>query len=105
MASDRPLILPVSGNSNETKTFDDVATLVIVGSNGSGKSRLGIWIEENPPAGRHVHRIAAQRALTFQDDVMQHPIQLAENMLLFGNDTDINNKRMYRWGKNLLTTF
>ena len=98
MPSDRPLNLPLSDNSNEIQTYGDVASLVIVGANGSGKSRLGIWIEETQQAERHVHRISAQRALTFEDDVEQRPIQMAENLLLFGDEKKINNKRGHRWG-------
>ena len=78
--------------------MDDVATVVLVGANGSGKSRLGVWIEENKLKNRHVHRISAQRALKFADAITQKPIGAAENMLFWGNETHVTNKRSWRWG-------
>ena len=98
MPIDRPITLPTSGDSKQSLTFDDVSSLVIVGANGSGKSRLGAWIEEHPVGRRHVHRISAQRALTFHDNITQRPIEIAQKLLLFGNETHTNNRLAYRWG-------
>ncbi len=97
MLNSRPIILPMSGDTNLKTTYDDVPSLVIVGANGSGKSRLGAWIEEHQGTGRYVHRISAQRALTFQDNVIQRPIESAQKLLLYGNETETRNKRGFRW--------
>jgi len=59
-----------------------------------------VFIEERQSSGRHVHRISAQRALNFADNVTQRPIEAAERLLLWGHDTQINNKNAYRWGSN-----
>ena len=38
-------------------------SLILIGANGSGKSRLGAWIEQNDM--EKVHRVGAQRSLNF----------------------------------------
>jgi ABC-type lipoprotein export system ATPase subunit len=55
--------------------------VVIVGANGSGKSRLGAWLEiqdrrggGDPPSA---HRISAQRALEMPDQARRHPFEVA----------------------------
>lgn len=81
--------------------------LVIVGANGSGKSRLGIWIEENNHTSRIVHRISAQKALTFPEYTSVRNPEEAEKELLYGRSDQhagIGNKRASRWG-NEPTTF
>ena len=40
-------------------------SLIIIGANGSGKSKLGAWIEQQDM--EKVHRIGAQRSLNFGD--------------------------------------
>jgi hypothetical protein len=43
-------------------------SIVVVGANGSGKSRLGTWLEFKGPQKERVHRIAAQRSLVFPEN-------------------------------------
>jgi len=40
---------------------------VIIGANGSGKTRFGVWIEFSSRARDLVHRIAAQKSLSIPD--------------------------------------
>jgi len=42
-------------------------TTIFVGANGSGKTRLASWLEEN--AGGDAHRVSAHRALTLNPSV------------------------------------
>ena len=42
-------------------------SIVVVGANGAGKSRLGSWLEFKGPQKERVHRIAAQRSLVFPE--------------------------------------
>jgi len=83
----------------------DVQSLVILGPNGSGKSKLGYWIEYNH--GIDVHRIAAQRALTFRPDIQPLSSERARVQLLYGNadhakaKTDVRKK--FRWGETPTT--
>lgn len=41
--------------------------LIIIGANGSGKSKLGAWIERQD--FKSIHRIGAQRSLTFNENI------------------------------------
>lgn len=58
--------MPKSNTQDETVSLRFSGALVCVGANGSGKSRLGAWIEENGGT-QIVSRISAQRVLTVQD--------------------------------------
>jgi energy-coupling factor transporter ATP-binding protein EcfA2 len=48
-------------------TFNAGQTTILVGANGSGKSRLAAWLENN--LGMDAHRIGAHRVLTLNPDV------------------------------------
>ena len=41
--------------------------VIIIGANGSGKSKLGAWIEQQ--SMQDVHRIGAQRKLNFSENI------------------------------------
>lgn len=57
------LPFPTSGQPSKTK-IETVGPIVVVGANGSGKSRLGAWIEETlNSTDRPVLRISAQKSL------------------------------------------
>lgn len=40
------IILPNRTGTNERETLETDNNIVFIGSNGSGKSRLGVWIEQ-----------------------------------------------------------
>jgi hypothetical protein len=63
------------------------APVVIIGANGSGKSRFGYWLEENQADPKLTHRISAQKLLTFAPSIIGTPI----------NDAEIE----WRWGHML----
>lgn len=63
--SNKSIIIPV--NNKPTK-IESVQNFVIVGANGSGKSHLGAWIEQQSANGE-VLRISAQRALSIPDSI------------------------------------
>lgn len=44
------------------------SSIVVIGANGAGKTRLGFWLESKGPEKERVHRIAAQRSLVFPED-------------------------------------
>lgn len=73
--------------------------LVVVGANGSGKSRLATWLERQDPA--RTHRVSAQRALSFPDDLRSTTFQKAENNFLYGHESytaaQAPNKFGQRW--------
>ena len=74
-------------------------SFLFVGANGSGKTRLGAWIEfDSGQASRAVHRISAQKSLAMPDSSMPKSIDLAENDLLFGIEKgEAVHKKPYRW--------
>lgn len=59
-------------------------SLIIIGANGSGKSKLGAWIEQQDM--ENVHRIGAQRSLNFGDFIELKSREQLENRLLYGID-------------------
>jgi predicted ATP-dependent endonuclease of OLD family len=78
----------------ESITLD--RNLVIIGANGSGKSRLGIILEQNIIKS---HRISAQRALTIPDFAQVLNLEQAENSLYYGqaNLSNTGQKWGHRW--------
>lgn len=43
------LSLPVSGNHNELTEIKIQKSIILAGANGSGKTRLGTWLEFDGP--------------------------------------------------------
>ncbi|MDR1748935.1 MAG: hypothetical protein LBR47_07730, partial [Spirochaetaceae bacterium] len=60
----------------------DINSLIIIGANGAGKSKLGAWIEQQDMEG--IHRVGAQRSLQFGDYIQLKSYEQAENLLFFG---------------------
>lgn len=82
----RSITLPRRGAINE-----NIATnrnLLFVGANGSGKTRLGTWLEMKSPDQARVFRISAQKSLSMPDTTTPMSIELAERNLVFGNPTE-----------------
>lgn len=88
-----------SGNKVDYTTESN--SVIIVGANGAGKSKLGAWIEQKDFA--KVHRIAAQRGISFNKNIPLKNYTEAENLVLFG-ESDAKNPNVYkkgnRWGWN-----
>jgi hypothetical protein len=75
--------------------------LVVVGANGSGKTRFGIWLEEQNQGHMTVHRLSAQKALTIPDFAPMATLEQAEKDLLFGRHdqhASVDRKIHDRWG-------
>lgn len=89
------LRLPKSGTSGETTEISHNGSVVIVGANGSGKSRLGAWIERN--GGVLVHRISAQRALDLPEYTQLKSLEQSTNDLLWGNENSKYASATYKW--------
>lgn len=93
-----------SGNKIEYQTESN--SVVIVGANGSGKSKLGAWMEQQDMMG--IHRIGAQRSLNFRENIPLQNFTQAEDAVFYGNaDTNesLRSKKYYRWndGKEYTT--
>ncbi|EJF35660.1 AAA domain protein [Capnocytophaga sp. oral taxon 335 str. F0486] len=91
--------LPLKKESQSVVSLD-FKTLVIVGANGSGKTRFGSKIEENYNI---THRISAQKSLIMPDFVSTKSKEVAKNEFLYGyNSDDIGylkgiGKKNFRW--------
>lgn len=79
----------------ETKIIKSDNNFVIVGANGSGKSRLGAWIEKNN-SNKTILRISAQRVLSISDNIILKSEENAWNKIYYGNE-ELHDKG-YKWG-------
>lgn len=70
-------------------------SVIIIGANGSGKSKLGEWMEKRDETT--THRIGAQRTLVFGHYIQQKSYEQATNLLLYGQENE-QPSHMYRWG-------
>lgn len=98
------LELPSSGVTG-TVSLETGQSVVIVGANGSGKTRLGSWIEFGSTQKDIVHRISAQKSLTMLESYKTSSIEVAERDLYYGySDADVQInpsiwKSSRRWGQ------
>ena len=110
MSRPTTLELPSSGSTTLT-SIQTTGPVIIVGANGSGKTRLGSWLEFEGPQTQNVHRVGAQKSLQFPDYASPIPITDAEIGLLYGMDQgsmsyfkqNPDNRQIYkrnnRWGQ------
>jgi len=84
-------------------SFEPGQSLIFVGANGSGKTRLGVYIEKMLPA-RAVQRVAAQKSLDLSDEISLVSLERADNTLRFGrSDGNPAMKDTIRWGSKPAT--
>lgn len=100
--------LPTRKGNLNTNPEIEFEQLVIVGANGSGKTRFGSRIEETNL--KNTHRISAQKSLTFPREVSPKSKERAEIEFFYGyyyesyNDAQhLQQKKSYRWGNKLST--
>jgi len=98
MSKQPKLFLPAPDGTGNKIEIDHNGSIVIVGANGSGKSRLGAWIEKNTGADVVVHRISAQRALDLPDYAVMKSLEQSNNDLLWGNEQPRYANQAHKWG-------
>lgn len=82
---------------------EDRQSIVLLGANGAGKTRMSVWIDENNP-GLSIHRISAQKSLKMPEYVSPTELGKAEDKFLYGTTNDDRNwlmtygKKNNRWG-------
>lgn len=81
-----------NGKAKEYTTEDNA--VIIVGANGSGKSKLGAWIEQQKM--NEVHRVGAQRNLNFNENLQLKSYTDAENTVFYGS-SNVNSSKIHRW--------
>lgn len=96
------LELPTEGGG--TEVVQTRQSLLLIGANGAGKTRLGTWIESKSPQKEKVHRISAQKSLSMPDNTTPKSIDMAEKELLYGSaEAQVSNTWLYkqnsRWGR------
>lgn len=85
------------------KYIEDKSSIVLIGANGSGKTRMSVWIDDNNPE-INIHRISAQKSLNLPQMVSPTEMQAAEEEFLYGTTNDNKSwlrrqgKRNSRWG-------
>ncbi len=78
--------------------------LVVIGANGSGKTRFGAWLEAQNITLHH--RVSAHRALSFPEKVLPNDLAEAERNLFFGNpskDNPAHYRQHSRWNNSPAT--
>ena len=81
----------------------DSNSVVIIGANGSGKSKLGAWIEQQ--SFESVHRVGAQRNLNFNENISLKSYEQAEDLVFYGTaDKSSQGNKGYRWSWVKYTT-
>lgn len=101
--------LPTKKGQHNTKPEIDLNQLVVIGANGSGKTRFGSKIEEE----YHLitHRISAQKSLSMPKFVSPKSIEVAKNEFFVGGNhplqkviENLDFKKRSRWSDNFNTT-
>jgi len=101
-----PVRLPSQVPSGPVVEIEPPFRLVVIGANGSGKTRFGIWLEENNQEKMRVHRISAQKALSIPEFAPVKNLEQAEMELHLGRSdqhASISRKIIDRWGSNPAT--
>lgn len=91
--------LPHEGSRDEIITSNN--SLIIIGANGSGKSKLGAWMEKQNP--NNTHRIGAQRSLNFGEYINLKSYEQAKNLLFWGDENSKDKDRRWDWGRSYTT--
>lgn len=89
--------LPDANNKKEAYTTEG-NSVIIIGANGSGKSKLGAWIEEQDYSG--IHRIGAQRNINFNENIALKNYTQAEELVFYGSNGtgQFKEQKGARWG-------
>lgn len=101
-----PVYLPSQSPGGSLVELQHPSRVVVIGANGSGKTRLGIWLDDHNRANTPVHRISAQKALSLPDYAEVLNLEQAEKALYFGRPDqhgNVNRKNLDRWGNNPAT--
>jgi energy-coupling factor transporter ATP-binding protein EcfA2 len=76
------------------------SSVLFIGANGSGKTRLGSWIENDSPQRIPTHRVSAQKSLEMPNSTTPTSIDMAERKLLIGHESIFppDQQHLYRKG-------
>ena len=80
-------------------------SIVLIGANGAGKTRMSVWIDEHNPE-ISIHRVSAQKSLNMPSTVNTSEMGEAEERLKYGATSENKDwlvqfaKRNNRWGNS-----
>ena len=77
--------LPANNGKIETISSKDKKSIVLVGANGSGKTRMSAWVEFNNEK-INIHRISAQKSLDMPEATVTSEIDKIQENFLYGNN-------------------
>lgn len=81
--------------------FEAGTATVIIGANGSGKTRFGVYVDRTVSSlNLEAHRIAAQRSIKLNPAVLPTSIEVADANLRFGTNNTKIGKDYFRWDRN-----
>ena len=93
----------IPSKDNNECWIKDKQSIVLLGANGAGKTRMSVWIDENNPE-LNIHRISAQKSLNMPEYVSPTELKKAEDTFLYGTTNDARDwlkrygKKNSRWG-------
>ena len=87
--------------NGQKQVFDSrTNSVIIIGANGAGKSKLGAWMEQED--FEKVHRISGQRSLNYYENIPLMRYSQAEDLVFYGNDDSsggiFKKQKGQRWG-------
>lgn len=92
------LHMPASASDSDLNSVGNHGVVVVLGANGSGKSRLGAWIELESEHKNAAHRVSAQKSLDMPASSSPTSIEEAEAELLYGyREGGFSHKLGHRW--------
>lgn len=86
-------------------TINNKSSIVLIGANGSGKTRMSAWIEYHN-TGINIHRVSAQKSLNMPKMTRPSEMSQVQEVFLYGGNNNNKNwlksegKKVYRWGSN-----
>lgn len=99
------MIINLPMKNGEPVNIDGKNSIVLIGANGSGKTRMGVWIDQNN-SDLSIHRISAQKSLTMPVKISPSDFDSANELFLYGTSNEnkewLKNtgKNNSRWGRN-----
>ena len=85
-------------NTNTNIEIEQGESIIIIGANGSGKSRFCGKVENLNE--QKVHRIAAQKNLVFEKQYSLSSYEDAKRSIFYGENSDGTEGKGHRWGWN-----
>lgn len=91
-------------NGKQLPPVTDKKSIVLIGANGSGKTRMSVWIEANN-SQFNVHRISAQKSLNMPTSTRPSDFEVSQSNLLYGSTVSDKNwsKHVKRWNNSPAT--